>query len=107
MVLRRTFRLAAEWGVTGKTLPSVRMIPDEHRRDRVLAPAEEAVYITVARSSVMHKYDDPALLVDVSTVLIDCALRPEESIWLRPENLIDDGIEVKFGKTAKARGEFR
>jgi hypothetical protein len=41
--------------VTGKTLPSVRMIPDEHRRDRVLAPAEEAVYITVARSSVMHK----------------------------------------------------
>jgi hypothetical protein len=43
----------------------------------------------------------------VSTVLIDCALRPEESIRLRPENLIDDGIEVKFGKTAKARGEFR
>jgi hypothetical protein len=60
------------------------MLPGEHRRDRVLAPAEEALYFTAARSNVMHKYDDPALLAGVETILIDCALR-EATLLLRKQ----------------------
>jgi site-specific recombinase XerD len=104
MVLRRMFHLAEEWDkVTGRPLPKVRLLPGEHRRDRVLTPAEEALYFAAARSTVMNKYSDPGLLTDVDTILIDCALRPEECFRLQPKNLVEGGFEIKHGKTAKAR----
>ena len=45
---------------------------------------------------------DPALLADVDTILIDCALRPEECFRLRPANMVDDGTEIRYGKTEPA-----
>jgi integrase len=45
---------------------------------------------------------DPTLLADVDTILIDCALRPEECFRLRPANIVDDGIEIHYGKTTPA-----
>lgn len=59
-------------------LEIVEMLPGEYRRDRVLSPAEEAIYFTAARSSKMEKHKDPTLLADVDTILIDCGPRPEE-----------------------------
>jgi integrase len=42
-------------------------------------------------------------LRDVATLLIDCALRPEECFRLRWENVRDDAVHILFGKTASAR----
>jgi integrase len=102
-VLRRMFNLAMKWKKVQTKLETVKMLPGEHRRDRVLSPAEEALYFAAARSPKMQKHADPALLADVDMVLIDCALRPEECFRLRPANLVDDGIEIRYGKTDNAR----
>jgi hypothetical protein len=40
-VLRRIFRLAAEWGRVEKTLPTVKMLPGENHRERVLTARED------------------------------------------------------------------
>jgi site-specific recombinase XerD len=102
-VLRRMFKCALKWGKVHTKLATVEMLPGEHRRDRVLSPAEEALYFAAARSPKMQKHADPALLGDVDTILIDCALRPEECFRLRPVNLIEDTIEILYGKTEPAR----
>ena len=39
----------------------------------------------------------------VHTILIDCALRPEECFRLRPSNLVEETIEIMYGKTENAR----
>jgi site-specific recombinase XerD len=49
-VLRRMFALAMEWKVVQTKLERVKMIPGEHRRDRVLSPEEEAIYFSASRS---------------------------------------------------------
>jgi integrase len=46
---------------------------------------------------------DPYLLKDVTTILIDCALRPEECFRLRRHNVRDGVLHVSFGKTENAR----
>jgi integrase len=46
---------------------------------------------------------DPSLLADVVTILLDCALRPEECFRLRPENVRNGEIEIQNGKTDNAR----
>jgi len=51
----------------------------------------------------MQKHADPALLADVDTILIDCGLRPEECFRLGPANLVDGGIDIRYGKTKNAR----
>jgi integrase len=53
----------------------------------------------------MQKHADPALLGDVDTILIDCALRPEECFRLRLSELVDDfsTIQIQYGKTDNAR----
>jgi integrase len=84
-------------------LETVEMIPGEHRRDRILSPSEDAIYLAAARSSKMQKHADPELLADVYAILIDCGLRPEECFRLGPANLVDDCIEIPYGKTETAR----
>jgi integrase len=98
-VLLRMFHLAQEWGKTEKALPKVRILPGENHRERVLTPEEEARYVEGAR-----KWDQgPLLLPDVATILLDCALRPEECFRLRWENVRDGGIVIHHGKTENAR----
>ena len=92
-VLRRAFALALEWGRVEKVLPKVRMLSGEAHRERVLTAAEEAVYLANATP----------LLYDVATVLIDCALRPEECFRLQWSSVRDGQIEIKYGKTDNAR----
>ncbi len=92
-VLRRIFALAVEWGRVEKALPKVRMLPGENHRERVLTPAEEALYL---------KHATP-LLRDVATVLLDCALRPEECFRLQWSSVQDGLIEIQYGKTDNAR----
>jgi len=102
-VLRRMFRLAEEWGRVEKALPSVKMLPGETHRERVLTVDEEAAYFSGATSSVMLQYADPNLLRDVATILLDCGLRPAECFRLRSENISDGTLEIQFGKTKNAR----
>ena len=46
---------------------------------------------------------DPFLLRDVTTILIDCGLRPEECFRLRWEHVQDGAVHIPFGKTENAR----
>ena len=82
-VLRRMFAMALEWDKVYKSLPRVRMLPGELHRERVLTDDEESIYLANATP----------LLRTVATILLDCALRPEEcfgsggrtfvTVWLR------------------------
>ena len=92
-VLRRMLALAVEWGKVDKALPRVRMLPGEAHRERVLTPAEEAIYLGNASP----------LLRDVATVLVDCGLRPEECFRLQWVSIREGQIEIQYGKTDNAR----
>ncbi len=124
-VLRRMLHLAVEWGKSEKAAPRVLLLPGERRRERVLSPAEETSYLSItqqigdgilaayeralrgiraiARGEQPIKPEDPFLLRDVATVLLDCGLRPEECYRLRWEHVRDNAVHVPFGKTANAR----
>jgi len=124
-VLRRMLRLAVEWGKVEKAAPRISLLPGERRRERVLSPTEEAAYLkatqqigegileayeralegirATARDEQPIKPDDPYLLRDVATVLLDCGLRPEECYRLRWEHVRDNALHIPFGKTANAR----
>jgi len=124
-VLRRMFALAVEWGKVERVLPRVRMIPGEAHRDRVMSINEEKVYLEAAqeigiaaiegyertlvgirasqRGQTPVKPRDPFLLRDVSTILLDCGIRPEECFRLRWEQCQNDTIEITYGKTDNAR----
>lgn len=124
-VLRRMFALAVEWGKVEKALPRVRMIPGEAHRDKVLSCADELAYFdatltigngkraayqraltgirAVQRGRVPIKPTDPFPLRDVTTILVDCGLRPEECSRLRWEHVRDSAVHVPFGKTENAR----
>ncbi|HXI41866.1 MAG TPA: tyrosine-type recombinase/integrase [Bryobacteraceae bacterium] len=101
--LRRMFHLAQEWGKVEKALPTVRMVPGENHRERVLTSEEEALYFAGAKSEAMNQHMDASLLSDVASILLDCGLRPEECFRLRPENVRDGKIEIQYGKTDNAR----
>ena len=102
-VLRRMFHLAHEWGRIERALPNVKIIPGENHCERVLTPAEEALYFWGASTEAMEQYADSALLRDVATILLDCGLRPEECFRLRAENVSNGKLEIHFGKTENAR----
>ena len=124
-VLRRMSHLAQEWGKVDKVLPKVRMLAGEDHRERVLSPEEEARYLEAAaaighgrleayenaltgirateRGEEPIKPADPFLLRDVTTILLDCGLRPEECFRLTWDNVRDGGIEIQHGKTENAR----
>jgi integrase len=124
-ILRRMLRLAVEWGKVEKVPPRISLLPGEHRRDRVLSPAEETAYLAAATqigNSILESYSraldgiratqrgqipqeptDPYLLRDVAIVLLECGLRPEECYRLRWENVRDGAVHIPFGKTQNAR----
>jgi integrase len=95
--LRRVLRLAMEWDVIQR-LPKVKFLAGEHRRERVVTPKEEALYLAAA-SPLLH---------DVSVVLFDTGARPEECHCLRWENITWDAgrngvLLITKGKTKAAR----
>lgn len=92
--LRRMFHLAQEWDKVEKALPTVRMVPGENHRERVLTAEEETLYFAGAKSEAMNQHMDASLLSDVASILLDCGLRPEECFRLRPENVRDGKIEI-------------
>jgi integrase len=123
-VLRRMLRLSLEWGKTEKMPPKVHMLPGENERDRVLTDDEESRYLAAAAkvgANIEEAYrraltglraqkgelpiepEDPYLLRDATTILIDCALRPEECFRLRWQNVRDGSLHIPFGKTENAR----
>ncbi len=123
-VLRRMLRLAFEWGFLERAPLRVQMLPGENQRDRVLTSDEEARYLKAAadigntalaahtralngvrahRGQIPNEPEDPFLLRDVTTILLDCALRPEESFRLRWQHVRDDVLHIPFGKTENAR----
>lgn len=124
-VLRRMLRLAIEWGTTEKALPRISLLPGEKRRERVLTFSEEERYLKVAaaigdeiladyqralqgiraiqRNQPPLKPEDPYLLGDVTTLLLECGLRPEECYRLRWEHVQNGSLQVPFGKTDNAR----
>lgn len=124
-VLRRMLHLAVEWGKSEKAAPRVLLLPGERRRERVLSTTEETAYLNItqqigdgileayeralqgiratARGEEPIKPDDPYLLRDVATVLLDCGLRPEECYRLRWEHVRENALHIPFGKTANAR----
>jgi integrase len=90
-------RLAVEWGVA-ESYPKVKFLSGEHRRERVISSGEEALYLAAALP----------LLHDVSVVLFDTGMRPEECHSLRWDNVNWDGgrngtVLVAKGKTKAAR----
>jgi len=91
-VLRRMFNLANEWNVVERPLHRVRMLKGENQRDRVLTADEEKKYLRQAAP----------LLRDVATVLIDCALRPEECFRLKRVHVQHGNLEIPWGKTENA-----
>jgi integrase len=92
-VLRRMFRLAQEWGKVGKLLPRVSVVPTENHRERVLTREEEDKYLAAAKP----------LLKDAATILLDCAMRPDECFRLRWDQVRDGSLRILHGKTESAR----
>jgi integrase len=96
-IVRRMLRLAAEWGVIGSA-PLIRLLPGGRHREHVVSFEEEARYLAAA----------PDLLAQVSTILVDTGLRPEECFRLQWEAITwSNGrygtFLVTHGKTAAAR----
>ncbi|MGP8244569.1 MAG: hypothetical protein ACLQVN_08635, partial [Bryobacteraceae bacterium] len=86
-----------------KAFPTVKMVPGENHRERVLTPEEELLYFRAASSKAMEQHRDPRLVADVGRILLGCALRPEECFRLRRENVVDGKLEIHFGKSENAR----
>jgi integrase len=122
--VRRIFHLAQEWGRVATVLPRVRMLPGERQRERVLTAEEEQKYLQAAgglgrdsddcyrralegiratKRGEEPKRPDAYLLRDVSTILIDCGLRPEECHRLKWENVREGAIEIFIGKRKASR----
>jgi integrase len=95
--LRRVLRLAVEWSVL-EASPKVKFLAGEHRRERVISSKEEALYLAAALP----------LLQDVSTILFDTGMRPDECHSLQWENINWNGgrngvLLIAKGKTKSAR----
>ena len=95
--LRRVLRLAVEWEVI-ESAPRIKMLAGERQRERVLTVEEESRYLAACTP----------LLHDVSLVLFDTAMRPEECHLLRWEfvnwSAGHSGMVLnKKGKTKAAR----
>ena len=97
-VLRRILRLAVEWKVV-PSAPKIEMLEGETRREHVATYDEEIRYLAVCAG----------MLNDVSTVLFDSGLRPDELHHMEWEHQRWDSgwrygsIFVARGKTKAAR----
>ncbi len=127
-VLRRMLHLAVDWGRIDKSPAKVSLLPGERRREQVLSLEEEAAFLLAVGQtgdSIIAAHVralegiratkrgeqpippvDPFLLRDVSTVLLDCGLRPEECYRMRWEHVRRDSLHVPYGKTVNARREI-
>lgn len=65
--LRRMLKLAVNEGIISHACP-VKLLPDEARRERVLTPAEESLYLAAASP----------LLYALAVIMLDCGPRPDE-----------------------------
>jgi integrase len=95
--LRRVLRLGVERGVL-EASPKVKFLSGEHRRERVINPQEEGAYLAAALP----------LLHDVSVLLFDTGMRPEECHSLKWESINWDSgrngvLLIMKGKTKAAR----
>jgi len=116
-------KLAQEWGKVEKALPRVSMLPGENKRTYVLSSEDEDRYLDAAKEfgqRVEQEYKqalvgiratrrkqqprkpDAFLLRDVTTILLDCALRPEECFRLRWTDIREGSIYIPHGKTENA-----
>jgi integrase len=96
-VLRRMLRLAVDWGVI-ESAPKIELLPGETRRERVVTPSEEVLYLAAATP----------LLSDVATLLFDTGMRPDELHRMRWEHITwangrNGTILITKGKTKAAR----
>lgn len=91
--LRRILNIAVELDVISARR-KIRLLPGEAQRERVLSVDEEDAYLASA---------DP-LLRAVSTIILDCGMRPEECHRLRWElNIRDCGFDIHTGKGKGSR----
>jgi integrase len=86
-----------EWG-TIAAARKVKLLREEHHRERVVTPDEESRYLAVAGE----------LMADIATTLIDTGMRPEENARLRWESVSwgvgqHGALHVTHGKTAAAK----
>jgi integrase len=114
--LRRMFHLAIEWGRVKTLLPRIKLLRGENHRERVLSLEEEAAYLAAARQiggdiekayqqaltgiCAVQRGQEPRRpnshrLSDVTTILFECALRPEECFRLKRQNF-RDGLVVIY-----------
>lgn len=92
--LRRMFNLLPELRPDlSIALPKVRLQERENRRERVVSPEEEKLYLNAAAP----------LLHDVALILFDCGLRPEEAYGLKWHYIRNGNVENYEGKTPRAR----
>jgi integrase len=92
--LRRMFNLLGDLRPDlAIPLPKVRLQGGENRRERVVSPDEEILYLGASEP----------LLRDVALVLFDCGLRPEEAYSLKWSYIRDGNVQNYEGKTARAR----
>jgi integrase len=122
------FHLAEEWGRVSKVLPKVKLLPGENQRERVLSAGEESAYLNAATElgqRIERDYNvalvgiratlrgeqprkpDAFLLRDVTTILVDCGLRPDECFRLKPENIRDGAIWIYKGKRQASRRRIK
>ena len=94
------FHLAPVWGKVGKALPTVRMVPDENHRERVLAAEEETLHFAGAKSEAMNQQMNASLLSDVATILLDCDFGPKSVFGCGSRS---GKVEIRYGKTDNAR----
>jgi integrase len=124
-VLRRILKLSLEWGRVDRVLPRVEMMPGENHRDRVLSHEEETRYLgatTQIGTGIEEAYqralngirarlrgeepmrpEDPFILRDATTVLLDCGLRADERFRLRWEHIRDQAICALSGRLRRPR----
>lgn len=92
--LRRMFNLVPELRPDlSIVLPKVNLQDGENRRERVVSPDEEELYLKAAGP----------LLRDVALILFDCGLRPEEAHSLKWPYIRNGNVENYEGKTPRAR----
>lgn len=91
--LRRMFKLAMEWKRVSVILPTVKLMPGEARRERVVSPGEEHAYLEKAGP----------LLKDFAILEFDCGLRPEEAHRLKWGQIRNGNVEIHTGKTKESR----
>jgi len=99
-VIRRALHLAVEWGLID-SVPPIKQLSGENRRDHVVTPEEERQFLAIAETHDLE-------IGHVVLCLVDTGLRPEEFYSMRWEQINfkngDFGTYfVPSGKTAAAR----